>query len=305
MESAPESSERTENGSEKSENEEIASTLTTSSDSTESRANVNATMPGATMVPDPHTGNGDEIDKILAAAALQNMQHPMTIPDASQNSFVRHSTESAGRWPALGKVSQRNQITLGSEEVASLSHAMDSGGTGAFGSSWVSETDSLDQGQYQSEINRLHRHVPDTISNHTGRPCKRLCLGHTIDEAAAAPVPTQNYEDQTAITDNLTSIAGQGHLHSSQRQVVAPFANTTSAPTTMTSLQQNEALGRGTTTAMAGSGWNFVENFNDDLWNFEFNSNFIDFPITSPDNVGFQQGVTYQAANGASSCSMS
>lgn len=108
-------------------------------------------------------------------------------------------------------------------------------------------------------------------------PHKRARFDQQINADAA--VLMQNYEDQPAIIDSLTSIAGQGHLHSSQRRVIAPSANITSVPTTMTTLQQNEALRketrRGTTTAMAGRGWNFVEHFPDDLWNFDFDLNFI------------------------------
>lgn len=42
-------------------------------------------------------------------------------------------------------------------------------------------------------------------------------------------------EDQTAIIDSSTSIPGQGHLHSSQRQIITPSANILSDPMTIIS----------------------------------------------------------------------
>ena len=77
-------------------------------------------------------------------------------------------------------------------------------------------------------------------------------------------------------------------------------ATATSVPTIMTSLQPDgapwEETGQATTAVMLGSGWHFVEDFTNDLWNSEFNFNF-DFPIASPDNMSFQAGGTYQAAD--------
>jgi hypothetical protein len=227
-----ESSERIGNGSEESENEEISPPLTASSDSTETRVNINARVQeGATMTPDPHMGRvdeTDEIDEILAAAALQRMQHPMTIPDASQNSYARPSTESAGRWPALGNVSQRDQITLGSEEISGLSHAIDL--TGTFGSTWI----PWDQAQHQSENNLRRRYVPDSSSEGMEPPHKHSRLNQQINTDAA--VHMQNYEDQTAIT--------------------------TSLPTTMISLLQNEALGAETRKEV--DAWDFLRDPN--IW---------------------------------------
>ena len=211
MEFSPESSKRTGNSLEESENEEIASLLTTSSDPTETRANVNATMQSALMDPDAHTERGDEIDEILAAAALQGMQHPMTIPDASQNNAAR-PTEGGDRWPALGNVSQGNQITVGSGsgEITDLSHAMDLPSTGGFDSTWTRAP--WDQAQRQSENNPRRQYVPVSSSDVMEPPRKRSRLDHQINPDAAAPA-----------------------------QVITPPANTTSVPTTMTSLQQNEA----------------------------------------------------------------
>ncbi|KAK5189238.1 hypothetical protein LTR72_011271 [Exophiala xenobiotica] len=212
--SPSESSERTRNGSEESENEETSPPLTASFDSTEARAIINARVQSATMTPDPHVGRvdeTDEIDKILAAAALQGMQRPTTILDSSQNSFARPSTESAGRWPALGNVSPGHQITFGSGEISGLSHAMNL--TGTFGSPWI--PGPWDQDQSQSENNLRRRYVPDASSEGMEPPHKHSRLDHQINPDAA--VPTQNYEDQTAIM--------------------------TSVPTTMRPLQHNEGLG--------------------------------------------------------------
>ncbi len=216
--SPSESSERTRNGSEESENEEISPPLAPSSNSAEARVDVNGIMQGATMTGDLRMGRADEtdeIDEILAAATLHRMQHPKTIPDASQNSFARPSTESAGRGPVLGNVSQRNQITLGSEEISGLSHVM--GLTSTFGSTWIPSP--WDQAQLQSENNLRRRYVPDASSEGMEPPHKHSRLDQQINTDAA--VPMQNYGDQTAIT--------------------------TSLPTTMISLQQNEALGAETT----------------------------------------------------------
>ena len=307
----PESSERAVNGSEEQEDEEIASPLTTSFDPTDTRARIHERVQGATTTPDPHTRRVDETDEILAAAALQRMQHPMTIPDASQNSFVRSSVESAGRWPALGNVSQGNQITLGSGsgsgsgEIAGPSHATNLPWTGGLHSTWI--PGHRDETQRQSELNSRRLYVPDPSSDAMEPPHKRPRLDHQTYSDAAVPV--QNYDDQAAMIDSLTSIAGQGHIHSSQRQIIAPPANATSVSTAVTSLQQNEALreemGQYPTTAMAGNRWNFVEDFTDDLWNFDFDLNFIDFPITSTRNVGFYPGVTDETADGDPSFSMS
>ena len=233
------------NGSEELENEEIFPPLTPTSDPTEARARINARVQGATTTPNPHMGTvdeTDEIDDILAAAALQSMQHPMTIPDASQNSFARSATESAGGWQTLGDVSQGNQITLESEsesgEINGLSHAMDLPNTGGFDSMWI--PGHGDQAQSQPENNLRRRYVPDPSSDEMEPPHKHSRLDHRINPDAA--VPTPNCVDQAAIIDILTSIAGQGQLHSSQGQVMAPSANTTSVPTTMMSLQQNDAI---------------------------------------------------------------
>jgi hypothetical protein len=214
MESPPESSERTGNGSEAPENEEIAPPLTPSFDSTATRANVNATIQGTTIISKPPMGRGDEtdetdetetdeIDEILAAAAatLQRMQHPPTIPDVSQNSFARPSTESAGRWPALGNVSQRSEITLGSEEISDLSHAMHL--TSTVGSTWI--PGPWDQAQRQSDNNLRRRYEPDPSSEGMEPPHKHSRLDRQINTDAA--VPMQNYEDQTAITTSLPTIA--------------------------------------------------------------------------------------------------
>jgi hypothetical protein len=192
----------------------------------------------------------------------------MTVPDTLQNSSAGPPPVDDDRWHALGNTFQRDQCTVGSGEISGPSHAMDPGDTGAFGSSWVSGTDSLDQSQYQSENNRLRLYMPDAISNGTGPPRKRLCLGHPINVDAA--VRTQNYEDQTAIVESLTSIADQGHLHSGQRQVITPSANTTSVPTTMTSFQQNDALMRQDVNAYDNwDAWDFIRD--PDFWTgFEF-----------------------------------
>lgn len=297
MEASPEASERTRNSAEGSENDELSS-LTDLSGTTEASVNINTSVQGATMTPDSDMRRGDEtdkIDEILAAATLQRMQHPSTISVVSQNSFMGHSPESASQRSAQENFSQR--ITPGSE---SPSQVMDSGGLGAFGASWISQTGSFGQAQCQSDSTQLHRYVPDYTSNHTGPPRKRICLGQPIDTDTAA-MPTQNYEDQTAIPDNLTSMAGQGHLHSSQRRGFAPFANTISVPESMTSFTEIEALGQGTTTAMAAHAWNWVEDNTEGSWNpwnwveqntdGNFNSefiNFIDSPLALTNNMGCQ-----------------
>lgn len=199
--SPSESSERTINASQESENEERS-----------------ARVQGATRAHDPHMGRADEtdeIDEILAAATLHRMQHPTTIPDASQNSFARPSTESTGRGPALGNISQRNQTTIGSEEISGLSHV--TGLTNTFDSTWI--PGPWDQAQCQSENNLRRRYVPDASSEGMEPPHKHSRLDQQINTDAA--VPMQNYGSQTAIT--------------------------TSLPTTMISLLQNEALGAETT----------------------------------------------------------
>lgn len=168
----------------------------------------------------------------------------MNVPGTLQNSLAGPPPVDDDRCGAPGNTSQRDHFTVGLGKIFGLSHAMDSSGTGAFGCSSVSGTDPLDQGQYQSENNRLRLYMPDAISDGTGPPRKRLCLGHPINVDVA--VPMQNYEDQTTIIDRSTSTAGQGYLHSSQGQVISPSANTTSVPTSMASSQQNDALGEDT-----------------------------------------------------------
>lgn len=216
----------------------------------------------------------------------------MTVPDTLQNSLAGPPPVD-DRWHAPGNTSQRDHFTVGSGKFSGSSHAMDSCGTGAFGSSWVSGTDPLDQGQYQSENNRLRLYMPDTILNGTGPPRKRLCLGHPINVDAA--VPMQNYEDQATIIDSLTSIAGQGYLHSSQGQVISP-ANTTSVPTSMTSLQQNDALGEDTRQDVnAYDDW--------DTWDFIRDPDFwsgFEFPLTPAGHTDLWASGPSQSVNNGS-----
>ena len=194
----------------------------------------------------------------------------MIVPDVWQNSSARPPTDDVDRWLAPANASQPDQITVGSEEIPGLSHAMDSSHTGGFGSAWISRTKSLEQAQYQSEYNPLRPSLPVTISYGMEEPPrKRPRLDRQINVAEA--VPMQNYEYQTATTVRLAATNNRGLLHSSQSHVVT--ATTPTVPTIMTSLQQNDAEGdearRDVIMATSGNAWDFVQDPN--LW-FDFDS---------------------------------
>lgn len=205
-----ESCERTTNGLEESEIENVPPVLAPSCKSAQAKVDINGIMQGATIAANVRMRRVDEtygIDGIVAAAALQGIQYSTTVPDIS-NGFASPSPESAVGWPALGNASQRNQMTLGS---SGLSDAMDS--TNAFGSTWI--PGSWHQDQRQSKNNLRRRYVPDLGSEGMVQSHKhpRLDGQNNTDNT----MPMQNYESQTAMTISL--------------------------PTTMICLQRSEALG--------------------------------------------------------------
>lgn len=144
--------------------------LISSSEFVNSRAHVRV---GMRVAPAPNppiraVHEVDEIDDILAAAALHKMQHPATIPDTTQHSFARPCSEIAGHQPALEDTAQRNHITLGSGEVSGPAQAPDL--AGSVDTTYIMESRGQVNGHPRNNLRR--RYAPDPLLGDTEPPRK-------------------------------------------------------------------------------------------------------------------------------------
>ncbi len=189
----------------------------------------------------------------------------MTVPNASQYSSARPSTEVGDGWSAPGDIFPRDQIHFESGEISGLSRARDSSDTGGFNPVGISGTNTWDLAKYQSDNNSLRLYVSDTMSHGMEPRHKRPRLDEQITGGEAVLVTTST--------------------------------PTTIVPMAMTSLPQHEAPGEETrhdpSMTMPVNEWDFVEGYSADFWSFIFESGAP--PATFTGDIGFQPAVTDQA----------